>query len=64
VKQSRLAEAWGWSEAKLSRTLTVSRDGIRQRTLSAVKRLEPGLTLFWEDIIGVCSEGQESLFGG
>jgi RNA polymerase sigma factor (sigma-70 family) len=62
VKQARLAEAWGWSEAKLSRTLTASRDDIRQRTLSAVKRLEPGLTLLWEDIIDVCAEGQESLF--
>jgi RNA polymerase sigma factor (sigma-70 family) len=61
VKQSRLARAWGWSESKLSRTLTTGRDAIRERTLRAINQLEPGLKIIWEDVLEVCADGQETL---
>jgi RNA polymerase sigma factor (sigma-70 family) len=63
VKQSRLAAAWGWSESRISRTLSAGGETIRQRTLRRVAQIEPGLTLLWEDIVGVCGEESDSLFG-
>jgi RNA polymerase sigma factor (sigma-70 family) len=64
VKQSRMAAAWGWSESRVSRTLTAGGETIRLRTLRAVHQMEPGLTLEWEDIVGVCADDEENLFLG
>jgi RNA polymerase sigma factor (sigma-70 family) len=62
VKQSKLARIWGWSESKLSRTLSSSCEAIRERTLNAIKQLEPGLTIMWEDVVDVCDEGKKAFF--
>ena len=62
VKQTRLARAWGWSESKLSRTLTANCEAIRENTLKKIRQIEPGLALLWEDVIDVCDEAQEGLF--
>ncbi len=62
VKQCRLADAWGWSEAKISRKLSLGCDVIREQTLSIIQTLEPGLTLEWDDVIGVCAEMKAGSF--
>jgi RNA polymerase sigma factor (sigma-70 family) len=62
VKQSRLATAWGWSESKLSRTLTSSCESIRIKTLRAINQREPGLVILWEDVVEVCADDLKSLF--
>jgi RNA polymerase sigma factor (sigma-70 family) len=62
VKQSRLAAAWDWSESKLSRTLTSSCEAIRERTLSAIHEIEPGLVILWEDVVDVCADDVRTFF--
>ena len=44
----------GWSEAKVSRTLSKAMDQIRAETLKEVKQREPMLTLTWQDFQDLC----------
>lgn len=56
VPQNRLCVCWRCHPSKLSRMLAAARDEVRDRTLAAIRREEPGLLLNWEDIAGVCAD--------
>lgn len=56
IPQNRLCVCWRCHPSKLSRMLASAREEVRNRTLAAIRREEPGLLLNWEDIAGVCSD--------
>jgi RNA polymerase sigma factor (sigma-70 family) len=60
IPQNRLCLSWRCHPSKLSRMLTAAREEVRDKTLEAIRREEPGLLLTWEDIAGVC--GDPSIF--
>ena len=61
VKQSRLAQVWGWSESELSQTISSNLDALRDKTLSAILRIDPSLPILWEDVVDACADGEASL---
>jgi RNA polymerase sigma factor (sigma-70 family) len=56
IPQNRLCVSWRCHPSKLSRMLTAAREEVRDKTLAAIRREEPGLLLSWEDIAGVCGD--------
>jgi RNA polymerase sigma factor (sigma-70 family) len=56
IPQNRLCVCWRCHPSKLSRLLAAAREELRDRTLDAVRRAEPGLLLKWDDIAEVCSD--------
>jgi RNA polymerase sigma factor (sigma-70 family) len=56
IPQNRLCVSWRCHPSKLSRMLTAAREEVRDKTLAAIRREEPGLILTWEDIAGVCGD--------
>ena len=56
IPQNRLCVSWRCHPSKLSRMLTAAREEVRDKTLAAIRREEPGLLLTWEDIAGVCED--------
>lgn len=56
IPQNRLCVSWRCHPSKLSRMLAAAREEVRDRTLAAIRREEPGLLLNWEDIAGVCAD--------
>jgi RNA polymerase sigma factor (sigma-70 family) len=56
IPQNRLCVCWQCHPSKLSRLLTAAREEVRDRTLDAIRRAEPGLLLQWDDIAEVCAD--------
>jgi RNA polymerase sigma factor (sigma-70 family) len=54
INQQRIAEAWGWSQSKVSRQLGSLTSQLRSKTLEEVKRLDPWLEIQWDDFIVLC----------
>lgn len=56
IPQNRLCVCWQSTPSKISRALSSARDIVRDRTLRAIQKEEPGLHLQWPDISGVCAD--------
>ncbi|MEM7145866.1 MAG: RNA polymerase sigma factor [Verrucomicrobiota bacterium] len=54
INQERVAEAWGWSQSKVSRQLGALTSELRDKTLEEVKQMDPWLEIQWEDFISLC----------
>ena len=54
INQERIAEAWGWSQSKVSRQLGALTSQLRRKTLEEVKRADPWLEIQWDDFIALC----------
>jgi RNA polymerase sigma factor (sigma-70 family) len=62
VSQREIAKMWGWNDAKVSRKLQSTMDGIAEHTLRAVKARDPWLELTWEDFLELCEADDSPLF--
>ena len=60
VSQREVMRMLGWSESKVSRTLSRTMDEIRSETLRQLKEREPWLTLTWQDFQDLCETEQQS----
>jgi RNA polymerase sigma factor (sigma-70 family) len=54
INQERIAEAWGWSQSKVSRQLGALTSQLRSKTLEEVKRADPWLDIQWDDFVALC----------
>lgn len=54
LTQREVAQAWGWHESKLSRTLESATELIATETLRAVKAADPWIELGWDDFVELC----------
>ena len=60
VSQREVMRMLGWSESKVSRTLSRAMDDIRTATLQQLKQREPLLNLTWQDFQDLCDTEQSS----
>ena len=56
LDQTLVGKMWGWSQSKVSRTLTAVIAEVRDSTMEELKRIDPWLELRWEDFISLCGE--------
>ena len=56
IPQKRLCICWQSTPSRLSRALSSARDAVREHTLRSLQKEEPGLSLQWQDISGVCAD--------
>lgn len=56
VSQIKLAGLLGWSQSKISRSLSSALEKIREQVLAEVKALDPWLKLDWQDVVELCRE--------
>lgn len=54
LTQREVSRMWGWTEAKVSRSLSSGLEFISRETLNEVKRMDAWLELRWEDFIELC----------
>jgi RNA polymerase sigma factor (sigma-70 family) len=59
VSQREVMRMLGWSESKVSRTLSRAMDEIRTEALRQLKAREPLLTLTWQDLQDLCETEQK-----
>ena len=62
ISQREVMRMVGWSEAKVSRTLSKAMDQIRAETLKHLKQREPMLTLTWQDFQDLCESDSGGFF--
>ncbi len=58
ITQREVAQMLGWSDAKVSRYLAETMQGICRATLAEVRRRDPWLELTWEDFMELCGTQQ------
>lgn len=58
LTQREVAKMWGWTDAKVSRTLSAGMQTIREETMQLVKKTDAWLELRWEDFIELCSHAE------
>ena len=62
VSQEVIATMWQSNQSKISRTLSVAREQIKQATLAKIRERDPSLSLEWEDFVQLCHISEEPLF--
>ncbi len=62
LDQGQVAKMWGWSQSKVSRSISAVMVGIRDDTMAELQRIDPWLDLRWEDFISLCKDST-NLFG-
>lgn len=61
VNQSSAGRMMGWSQSKVSRTLSQTMQEIRRQTLAEVRRIDPWLDLKWPDFLQLCRSSNDIL---
>ena len=56
LSQKKVGIAWGYSESKISRTLSSLTEELREEILCEVKKRDPWLNLEWNDFLLLCDE--------
>ena len=63
VNQDEAGAMLGWSQSKVSRSLTKAMTTIREVTLREVHEADPWLEVEWEDFISLCRSSSDFLVG-
>ncbi len=63
VNQAKAGELLGWSQSKVSRSLSAAMETLREATLREVHAADPWLELEWEDFITLCRSSSDFLVG-
>jgi len=63
VRQEALATALGWSQSKVSRTISGVMEEVRARTMEEVRKADPWLEVEWADFIALCRSSADFLVG-
>ena len=64
LDQSLVGQMWGWSQSKVSRTISSVMEEVRDATLAELHRIDPWLDLRWGDFISLCGESIDLFAGG
>ena len=59
VDQTTVGDMWGWSQSKISRSISSLMEDIRAETLAELQRRDPWLELQWQDFVELCRESSE-----
>lgn len=63
VRQEILAHSLGWSQSKVSRTISNVMEEIRTKTMEELQKADPWLELDWQDFLGLCRGSTGFLVG-
>ncbi len=56
LDQALVGRMWGWSQSKVSRTLSAVMGEVLDSTLAELRRIDPWVELQWEDFIALCGD--------
>lgn len=63
VRQDAIGNLFGWSQSKVSRTISGVMEEIRDKTLEEMQKSDPWLELEWDDFVSLCRSSSEFLVG-
>lgn len=62
ISQGEVGMMWGWHASKVSRAIRRTMRSIASRTLSRLKKIDPWLTISWNDVLDMCAVSPNKFF--
>jgi RNA polymerase sigma factor (sigma-70 family) len=63
VRQDTVGKLFGWSQSKVSRSISSVMETIRDETMAEIKRADPWLEIEWDDFLSLCRSSTGFLTG-